>query len=63
MMVDLMTFSSSPSTHQELCLMHTFISKLCNCLRNAYNSVAVLDEKKNKQTETIKSIFLANFFV
>ena len=45
MMVDLMTFSSSPSPHQELCLMYIFISKLCNCLRNAYNSVAVLDEK------------------
>ena len=43
--VQVMAFSPLPSTHQELCLMYTFISKLCNCLRNAHNSVAVLDEK------------------
>ena len=45
-MVDSMTFSPSPSPHQELCLMYIFISKLCNCLRNAHNSVAACLMKK-----------------
>ena len=34
--------------------MHIFISKLYNCLRNAHDSVAVLDEKKKKINEMKK---------
>ena len=46
-MVNLMTFSPSPSPHQELCLMYIIYLETVyrNCLRNAHNSVAVLDEK------------------
>ena len=61
--VDSMTFRPLPSPHQELCLKYIFISKLCNCLRNAHNSVAVLDEKKkNKQTRKEKDKLKEAFF-